>query len=69
VSVVLANSSTFALFACRSDSVVRTYASALAFLAARLVAVVYAKVTRRRTLAPVVLDFVVRTNVRPLAFP
>lgn len=65
---MLANSSAFALFAAGSDFVVRTYASALAFLAARLVAVVYAKVTRRRALAAVVLDFVVRTNVRTLAF-
>ncbi len=67
--VVLANSSAFALFALRFDSIVRAYAAALALLATRLVAVVNAKVTRWRALAAVVLDFVVRTNIRPLAFP
>ncbi len=47
----------------------RTHAAALALLAPRLVAVVFTKVTRRRALAAIVLDFVVRTNVRPFAFP
>ena len=47
----------------------RAHAAALAFRAARLVAVVYAKGTRWRALAAVVLDFVVRANIRPLAFP
>ncbi len=69
VFVVLANSSTFALFACRSDSIVRANAAALAVLAPRLDAVVYAKVARRRALAAVILDFVVRTDVRPHALP
>ena len=69
VSVVFANPPTLALFARRSDSVVRAHAAALALLAPRLEAVVFTKVTRRRALAAIVLDFVVRTNVRPFAFP
>ena len=47
----------------------RAHAAALALLAPRLEAVVFTKVTRRRALAAIVLDFVVRADVWPLALP
>ena len=63
IVAVHANSTPFTFFAHRSNSTVRTNTATLALLATSFEAVVNAKMTGRRALPAVVLDFVVRADV------